>query len=1200
MSFDAEASAPYPLGTIVLVVPTTHCPSCVTHITHLLTENESGSSLSLDIDPASVVVSLLDHTVRFRPATSISPRQRLRLIQRVQRELEQAGYSVDVPDDLSKTRTARAPLRWMQSSKSDKLGHDEKRRRHRLVCASCRDADAKSAVSSSSEPTWFQTKIGVTGMVCSSCTQSLSSALLSLSHVDASSVQVSLMNGEAMLQHTGQLSPETLVYAIEDLGFDAEVLETKAVSTTVEAVDSAENNQDQAGLWETTLEVEGMTCSSCSHAIHRALSDDPGIESVDVSVLAGLVVVTHRPSLRTAEAISEKIEDAGFDSRVQGQRQLKSKGMAPARAKSEDPSTERSVEVEISGMFCGNCIDAVNTTLSHLPLLSRTSFTLDRPRLTLRYLPSPTSLPPRTLRSFLATLQSAHPDFTFTPCPPASPAARARALHATEARNWAIRVVLALVFVVPAFVIVVVGQSLLPAHKSFRRFWDTPIWGGADRGMIAMWILATLAQLSVGAVFYRRSFYSIRGAVRTAMRGGSRFRWQSLLTWGSMDLLVALGALVAYVASLAILIMDVRAGAGAKQVDTMGYFEMPIFLIFFISIGRGLESWAKLKTGDAVAALGSLKAETGILVDFQGSVEKTPTRSSSGASSDALASAPLPAFHSSPVPLILLEVGDVVLVPPGSHPPADGVLLHGESIFDESGLTGEARPIKKKPGDDVFTGTTNLTSAVLVRVTATGSESMIDKIIRIVMEAQGKKAPIEKLADALTGIFVPVIVFISVLVLVVWIAIAVSANELDHRTDSGGKIFFGVQFAIASLVIACPCGIGLASPTALAVGSGLAAKHGILAHGGGEAFQAATRIETVVFDKTGTLTTGKVVVTDQASFLEDDADELRAYLWDALAQLEDGSTHPLALAIRDFARARPPRSPDSSLSLSSSEEIPGRGLKGIFDLVVSSAPPEKLAIRVGNEAFMEDASPLGSDAAAALDGWKRDGKSVVLASVRLLSTPSTGSRFANLFERPHIALALAIADAPRPEASGVISALHASGKAVWMLSGDNEITAKAIARQVGIDEENVVAGVLPTEKAEHIRALQTRHSGKGLTLFCADGINDAPGLAVADVSVAMGSGSQVSISAANFVLLNSSLNSLLTLLTLSRKVKRRILFNFAWACAFNLCAIPIAAGVFYPVGVRLPPVYSALAMALSSVSVVLSSLALRLYRPPVM
>ncbi|GAA5924348.1 hypothetical protein JCM1841_001366 [Sporobolomyces salmonicolor] len=1030
------------------------------------------------------------------------------------------------------------------------------------------------------------------------------------------------MNGEAEIQHTGELSPEALVCAIEDLGFDAEVLETKAVSTAVGAVDSAENKQDQEGIWETTLEVEGMTCSSCSHAIHRALADHPGIENIDVSVLAGLVVVTHHPSLCAAEALCEKIEDAGFESRLQSQRQLKGKGMTPSRARSEDSPTERGVEVEISGMFCGNCLDAVNTTLSRLPLLSRTSLTLERPRLTLRYLPSPTSSPPRTLRSFLATLQSAHPDFTFTPCPPTSPAARARALHATEARNWAIRVALALVFVAPAFVIVVVGQSLLPAHKSFRRFWDTPIWGGADRGMIAMWILATLAQVSVGAVFYRRSFYSIRGAVRTAMRGGSRFRWQSLLTWyasaspsserasltnslfrGSMDLLVALGALVAYVASLAILIMDVRAGAGAKQVDSMGYFEMPIFLIFFISIGRGLESWAKLKTGDAVAALGSLKAETGILVDFERRIEKTSTRSSAGASSAALASAPLPAFHSSPVPLICLEVGDVVLVPPGSHPPADGILLHGESIFDESGLTGEARPVKKKPGDDVFTGTTNLTSAVLVRVTATGSESMIDKIIRIVMEAQGKKAPIEKLADALTGIFVPVIVFISILVLVIWIAIAVSANELDRRTDSGGKIFFGVQFAIASLVIACPCGIGLASPTALAVGSGLAAKYGILAHGGGEAFQAATQVETVVFDKTGTLTTGKVVVTDQASFLENDAQELRAYLWDALAQLEDGSTHPLALAIRDFARAQRPPSSDSPLSLRSSEEIPGRGLDGVFHLVSSSAPPEKLAIRVGNEAFMADASPLGSDAAAALDSWKRDGKSVVLASVRLLPTSST-SRFANLSDRPHIALALAIADAPRPEASAVIRALHASGKDVWMLSGDNEITAKAIARQVGIDEENVVAGVLPTEKAEHIRGLQMRRSGsgsgKGLTLFCADGINDAPGLAVADVSVAMGSGSQVSISAANFVLLNSSLNSLLTLLTLSRKVKRRIVFNFAWACAFNLCAIPIAAGVFYPVGVRLPPVYSALAMALSSVSVVLSSLALRLYRPPVM
>jgi len=417
-----------------------------------------------------------------------------------------------------------------------------------------------------------------------------------------------------------------------------------------------------------------------------------------------------------------------------------------------------------------------------------------------------------------------------------------------------------------------------------------------------------------------------------------------------------------------------------------------------------------------------------------------------------------------------------------------------------------------------------------------------------------------------------------------------------------------MEFAIAVFVVACPCGIGLAAPTALLVGSGLAANFGILVRGGGEAFQEAAQLDIVVFDKTGTLTQGGEPRITNAEV--NGGDNWATNILLSLAHtLESTSSHPLAVAIRRYCEDEGRLSTIQSDDESAIEEIGGKGLKGTF------STPKCEAI-IGNEAWMtENHAALSSGQETLLSQWKSDGKSVILLAV---SNPQSGAFT--------VVAIFAASDALRPEARGVVTALQGQGLGTWMISGDNEITARAVARTVNIPETNVIAGVLPHQKAERVAWLQQigqkrQEGGRAMSWFrkllaglrikidplnkraivamVGDGINDAPALARADVGIAIGSGSDVAISSASFILVQSDLKSILTLTDLSRKVFRRVKFNFFWALVYNTIALPIAAGVIYPAHhSRLSPVWASLAMALSSVTVVLSSLMLRLYKEP--
>jgi heavy metal translocating P-type ATPase len=469
---------------------------------------------------------------------------------------------------------------------------------------------------------------------------------------------------------------------------------------------------------------------------------------------------------------------------------------------------------------------------------------------------------------------------------------------------------------------------------------------------------------------------------------------------------------------------------------------------------------------------------------------------------------------------------------------------------------------------------------------------MLDQIVKVVREGQAKRAPVERVADILTGYFVPVITLIAISTFVIWLGLGQGGilPEDWRDVDTGGWAFWALQFAIAVFVGACPCGIALAAPTALFVGSGLAAQHGILVKGGGEAFQEASALDVVVFDKTGTLTEGghpSVTNHDVVASTEEEA----KVIWAITQALEESSSHPIAKAITALCAEQN----CAAITNSTIEELPGRGLKGTFT-IHTSTNDTRYEAAIGSEIFISSlGTPMDTYWSNHASTWRTSGKSVALLALRPLSL-SDGKEPA--FK---LAAQFATTDPLRPEASFVLSALRDQGLGTWMISGDNATTAMAVGYQLGIPATNIIAGVLPSEKADKIRWLQSSapkrngKAGRAIVAMVGDGINDSPALAAADAGIAIGSGSDVAISTAKFVLVSSNLHSLLTLITLSRTVFQRVKFNFAWALVYNVVLLPIAAGVIYPVHghPRLNPVWASLAMALSSLSVISSSLVMK-------
>lgn len=585
----------------------------------------------------------------------------------------------------------------------------------------------------------------------------------------------------------------------------------------------------------------------------------------------------------------------------------------------------------------------------------------------------------------------------------------------------------------------------------------------------------------------------------------------------NMDTLIGIGTSAAFLYSFIVTAFEETLRPFLNVDHT--YYDVTIVVITFIALGKYLEARSKIKTGDAIEKLLNLQAKTALVVRDGKEIE---------------------------VPVNEVIHGDLIIVKPGAKIPVDGVITEGASFVDESMVTGEPMPAQKKVGDNVVSGTINTSGSFTFRATKVGSETLLAQIIKMVEDAQGSKAPIQALADKISGVFVPIVLLIAFLTFGAWLLLGTGTLGFAQALSFGLVSFVGV------LVIACPCALGLATPTAIIVGVGKGAKEGILIKDAAT-LEKLHKVDTVILDKTGTITIGKPTLVDIKNM-----SDLNDYEFvSIIASLEKKSEHPIAHAIVSYAK-------DKNIAVkevSSFEAIQGKGLKGkILDVEYF----------VGNAKLIKD---LGIDFNFSdIDTFTSQGKTPVI-----LATKEKVLGF------------VMVADEIKLESKQAIADLHKLGIKVVMLTGDDERAAKYIALLVGIDE--VVAHVLPQDKLAKIQELQTR--GK-IVAMVGDGVNDAPALAQADVGIAMGTGTDVAIESAGITLLGGDISKLVKAIKLSKLTMRGIKQNLFWAFIYNIVGIPLATGIFFPFfGWLLNPVFAGLAMAFSSVSVVSNSLRIK-------
>lgn len=1024
----------------------------------------------------------------------------------------------------------------------------------------------------------FQGLFSITGMTCSACVRAISEGLESQPYVKKANVV--LLASSAIVDFVGQDRAADVTDMIQDLGYGAILEEVKPL------VDSqAQKSRSKVQSWEASFTIDGLKTTSDVSAIKEALEKESWIQQADFDVDSGFltIMLDHRRNLCQIPSIIKAVNRDYCPTLVD---------LLRIREGSAQETGHRTVSIRVTGVSDeANIMQLLVTVvaLKHKITIEKW-LSLKDPVLTITYSPKP---PDFTIRHILAAIDSTVPtttSFTASIYHPPTIEERARAMHARERRHVIYRVLLALFAAIPSFIIGIVFMSLV-SNKNKTRVYLMSTWANVSRAQWSLFIISTPVYFFAADLFHRRAFKELVALWRP---GSSVPLFRRFYRFGSMNLLMSMGTSIAYFASIVELIITSRQSPHSIQTGYQSfYFDSVVFLTLFLLIGRLIEAWSRAKTADAVTSLGRLRPTNAVIYSSSRS-NKEQEGITCNTSIDTI------------------ETGDLVLISHGASPPVDGLLLDDSGSFDESSLTGESKVIQKVLGDDLMSGTINKGSPVLMRATNIVGTSMLDQIIKVVREGQTRRAPVEKIGDTVTSYFVPVITATSISTWIIWLALGETGSLPPAWLDvqSGGWPYWSLQFSIAVFIIACPCGFGLAAPTAMFVGGGIAAKHGILAKGGGEAFQAASKLDIVVFDKTGTLTEGgNPSVTECENIETPSATAIEPRLLFSLVRAtEEKSNHPIAGAVVRFLKDRD----RVAIHSTSVEELTGRGMKGLY--TSEKFPGKSYMILVGNERLMsENGVEVNKVSSDTLDSWKFQGKSIVLVSVRITDIDSsTLGKWA-------LHMIAAVSDPIRPESAAVIQNIQNQNIDVWMISGDNETTARAVGVKVGIPADKIIAGVLPEQKSEKIQELQrstirtvqqwpfqqqksSQTSDRAIVAMVGDGVNDSPALAVADVGIAIGSGSDVAISTADFVLLSSNLSSVVVLIHLSGSVFQRIKFNFGWALVYNLIALPIAAGVLYPVQrhgshIRLDPVWASLAMALSSISVVSSSLALKTRLP---
>ncbi|KAK8046276.1 heavy metal translocating P-type ATPase [Apiospora saccharicola] len=1057
---------------------------------------------------------------------------------------------------------------------------------------------------------WATTTLRVGGMTCGACTSAVEAGFKGVDGVG--NVSVSLVMERAVVMHDPErISAEAISEIIEDRGFDAEVLSSDLPSPAFKPFEKLfDAEDDEPTMTVTTIAVEGMTCGACTSAVEGGFADVTGVKHFSISLLSERAVIEHDAALLPAEKIVEIIEDRGFGATLIDSEEQKSTKSLDSDGEVKRP-TSATTTLAIEGMTCGACTSAVEGGFSGVDGALRFNISLLAERAVITH--EPAKLTAEKIaeiiedRGFGATVlstvfdtsdhsgSSSTAQFKVYGSPDAAAAkgieeallalpgvntarlslstsrltvthqaavtglrqivdtveqlgfnalvadsddnnAQLESLAKTrEIQEWRRAFKVSLTFAIPVFFIGMIFPMMIPALD----FGALQILPGLFLGDIICLVLTIPIQFGIGKRFYVSAWKSVKHGSPT------------------MDVLVVLGTSSAFFFSVMAMCVSFMFPPHSRP-STI--FDTSTMLITFITFGRFLENNAKGQTSKALSRLMSLAPSMATIYadpiaaekaaegwdDVQASgVPKTPVVGGNAAEEKV-------------IPTELIQVGDVVVIRPGDKIPADGMIVRGETYVDESMVTGEAIPVNKKKGSHLIGGTVNGHGRVDFRVTRAGRDTQLSQIVKLVQDAQTTRAPIQRLADTLAGYFVPTILVLGLLTFVVWMVLShVLKNppqDLPRRAERRQTICLRQAMHLRHLM----------------VGTGVGAENGILVKGGA-ALETTTKITQVVLDKTGTITYGKMsVATAQLTSLWQGNDWRRRLWWTIVGLAEMGSEHPVGKAVLAAARTEIGIDMESAID----------GSVGDFEA----------AVLVGNVRYLrENKVEVSEDDIVASE-------EINAKANRSKTSQSAGTTNIFIAIDGKYAGHLCLADTIKEGASAAIEVLHRMGIRTAIVTGDQRSTALAVAALVGISEDDVYAGVSPDQKQEIVRQLQAQ--GQCVAMV-GDGINDSPALATADVGIAMSSGTDVAMEAADVVLMRpNDLMDIPAALHLARTIFMRIKMNLLWACMYNLVGLPFAMGIFLPLGFHLHPMAAGAAMACSSVSVVVSSLLLRFWKRP--
>lgn len=1005
------------------------------------------------------------------------------------------------------------------------------------------------------------TTIKVEGMTCGACTSAIEAGFKDIAGVK--NFNISLLAGRAVVQHDASIiDADALAEIIEDRGFDATVVESKIQHSVKPNLTIGTDNEPTSGTWTTTVAIEGMTCGACTSSVERGFKDVEGLIRFNISLLAERAVISHAPAILSAAKIVEIIEDSGFDAKI----------ISSNPETALQGSTHASIQLKIYGLPDGNAATELETELRSKLGVKNAVISLSTSRATVSYDSAIIGL-----RVIVGIIEAA--GYNALVADSEDNNAQLESLARTkEIQEWKRAFITSLAFAIPVLLI----SMIIPMFLPFLDFTSFEIIPGLFLGDVICCALTVPVQFGIGKRFYISAFKSLKHKSPT------------------MDVLVVLGTSTAFVFSCFAMIVALLIPPHNRP-GTI--FDTSTMLITFITLGRWLENRAKGQTSKALSALMSLAPSMATIYDDplyaekladnwvappSPILEKTPTKNSFQDQPSAASGTSGPSAVEKVIPTELLEVGDIVILRPGDKIPADGTVTRGESFVDESMVTGEAMPILKKKDSLLIAGTVNGAGKIDFKVTRAGKDTQLSQIVNLVQEAQTSRAPIQRMADLVAGYFVPVIIVLGLLTFTGWFILShtlTNPPEIFLKAQSGGKFMVCLELCISVIVFACPCALGLATPTAVMVGTGVASQHGILVKGGA-ALETATRITHIVFDKTGTLTFGKLKVADTKLEAKWNTNEEQRNLWWTLVGLaEAGSEHPIAKSILVAAKSHLKLGDDAALPghVGTFGVSVGQGVSAVVELETSGTPSTRYKVHIGNAAFLHAKHiDIPTDVEQAVN-------SALSPITRMKS--KTGITTVYIAINNEYAGILDLSDTLKPTAPAVITALHKMGISTSLITGDTYNTALSIGTLVGIPKDSIRASVSPGDKQNIVAELQAQGE---IVAMVGDGINDSPALATADIGLGLVSGSDIAVEAADIVIMRSDdLLNIPTALHLCRVFFRRIKMNLIWACAYNVIGLPFAMGVFLPLGYHMPPLMSATAMVFSSISVTLSSLALK-------